>query len=558
MYHKIAMYKLRTKPTQFTIGKTEDTLCDLTKRYLSNLHDEDHHLIDIIVTNNSIPETKQWKCRTDKKFYNFSDITIDILSSKSTDYNSMGSYINNILTSKTKESLPNILIICYHSKRVCEDLIRLFDLFGGNNYMQLQNKLKFHITFDEPDANLGVTKKFIKKIKGFIDESLIIGILFITATAIKEFWNVLNESGIKKLLNMNYNNTDRFDEDLQNYRSFKEHKFIEHNYETNNPLYYIIDVFSNKLIDENTRKIMFVPAHLYVEAEGVGSHAEVVSYFNDKNYCVFLMNGKFKGFIYPDKSKISLEQFNVDNNINDELRESLVKWNELNPTMNLAITGNSVIERGITFNTLGFNFTHMILSNYLLNSIGKLIQIGGRATGGKKFVDLMTIICPSKVKQSIIDSNKNLEEICSLNPEFFNRTDFTHTNNTIPVKMIIHDADLLKTVIDIRDKSNRGYKLKLHNTLIKGIHNGTITLFDRNNIRKFDIHSKILNQVRMYKNGDKVEVRRFKNFNEAFENYTHVSQSGDETQYNIDLAKDEYIHNDFVNKVNTLWITFKT
>ena len=68
-------------------------------------------------------------------------------------------------------------------------------------------------------------------------------------------------------------------------------------------------------INENERKIIFTPAHLYTEAEGVGSHMEVVSYFNDKKYCVFIMNGKFKGFIYPDKSKIELTQFNIENNI---------------------------------------------------------------------------------------------------------------------------------------------------------------------------------------------------------------------------------------------------
>ena len=61
----------------------------------------------------------------------------------------------------------------------------------------------------------------------------------------------------------------------------------------------------------------------------------------------------------------------------------------------------------------------------------------------------------------------------------------------------------------------------------------------------------------MYKLGDKIDVRRFKNFNEAYENYKSVSQSGNEKQYNIDLAKDEYIQGRFINPINTLWITFK-
>jgi hypothetical protein len=556
MYQTKTMFKLRTKPTQFTKGKTEDTLCDLTQRYLLNINETDYHLIDIIVTNKSLPETEQWKFRTDKNFKNFKNITIDILSSKSNDYNTIGSYIQNILNCKTKEELPNILIICYHAKRVCDDLITMFNIFGGNNYIQPSNKIKFHISFDEPDANLGVTKKFIKKIKGFIDKSLITGILFITATPIEKFWKMLNDSGIKTLLNMNFNNTQNFDEELNNYRAFKEHNIIEHNNETTNPLYYIIDVFSNKLINKNERKILFTPAHLYTDTEGVGSHMEVVSYFNDKNYCVFVMNGKFKGFIYPDKSKIELTQFNIENKIDGELRESLMKWNELNPSTSLAITGYWVIERGITFNTTGFNFTDMILSNYHLSSMGKLIQLAGRGSGGKKYVNKMNVICTTKIKDTIINFNKNLEEICSLNPKYFNRTDFIDTNNTIPVKMIINDKDLLKIIIDIRDKAKKNYKKKLHDILKEGIKENKISIFDRNNINKFDIYSRELNQVRMYKKGNNIHARRFKNFNEAYENYKSVSQSGNKDQYNIDLAKDEYIKDKFIHKTNILWITF--
>ena len=61
----------------------------------------------------------------------------------------------------------------------------------------------------------------------------------------------------------------------------------------------------------------------------------------------------------------------------------------------------------------------------------------------------------------------------------------------------------------------------------------------------------------MYKVGDKINVRRFKNFNEAYENYKSVSQSGNEKQYNIDFVKDEYIKDEFINNINTLWVTFK-
>jgi hypothetical protein len=243
--------------------------------------------------------------------------------------------------------------------------------------------------------------------------------------------------------------------------------------------------------------------------------------------------------------------------VSDELYATLRKWNELNPTMNLAITGNSVIERGVTFNTIGFNFTHMILSNYHIKEIGKASQIGGRSSGGKTYVNQMNVICTTKVKEAIINFNNNIQDICSLNPEYFNRTDFADTNNTIPVKMVINDADLLNIVMEIRDNSKRGYKQQLHNLLVEGIKNNKITMFDRNNIKKFDIATRSINQVRMYRLGDKIDVRRFKNFSEAFENYKNVSQSGDEKQYSIDLAKDEYVQDGFTNSVNTFWITYK-
>ena len=231
-----------------------------------------------------------------------------------------------------------------------------------------------------------------------------------------------------------------------------------------NPLYYIIDVFSNKLINENERKILFTPAHLYTDTEGVGSHSEVISYFNDKNYCVFVMNINLKDLFIQIKAKLNLHNLTLKMKLKVN-RDSLMKWNELNPTTNLAITGYWVIERGITFNTTGFNFTDMILSNYHLSSMGKLIQLAGRGSGGKIYVNKMNVICTNKIKDTIINFNKKLEEICSLNPEYFNRTDFVDTNNTIPVKMIINDNDLLKIIIDIRDKSKRGYKQQLHNIL---------------------------------------------------------------------------------------------
>ena len=199
------------------------------------------------------------------------------------------------------------------------------------------------------------------------------------------------------------------------------------------------------------------------------------------------MNGIFKGFIYPNGNEITLEDYNNKFNIEGELRKTLQHWSKNNINTNLAITGYNVIERGVTFNTDKFNFTDMILSNYNLKSIGKLIQLGGRGCGGKKYVDIMNVFCTNTIKQEIENRNKRLKEICGLNPILFNRTDFINSNNTIPVKLKINDEQLIKSLVNLKIQRKKGYIKQFHNLLYEGIDNGIIEVYDRNNIKKFNI-----------------------------------------------------------------------
>ena len=572
------MFKLRTKPTQFVRGKTDETLNDIIKRweeykFIDNYNEydiidndnEEHctkHLIDVIVTNNSLLETKQWKYRTKDKFQNDKEVNVHILSSESNDFKNMSEYISQILQAKNINELPNILIVCYHSKRVCDDIILLLTTFGGIHPMILPNIkdktiIKCHISFDEPDKNLGVTKKFLKKVNKFIENRTITGILFITATAFKEFWDMINKCGIKQLENVNKDTIHDFDKDFENYRSFSEHNLILHNNDTNNPLTYITDLFSKNKIDEKTRKIIFAPGHSYTKKTGVGSHDEIKAYFLGKNYTILLMNGKFKGFIYPDGREVTIEDYNNKFNITGELRNTLRHWSNNNMSMNLAITGYNVIERGVTFNTDEFNFTDMILSNYNLKSIGPLIQLAGRSCGAKKYVDIMNIFCTDSIKQEIENRNNRLKEICSLNPELYNRTDFNTSKNAIPVKLEITNEELINKLVELKIKHNRGYILKFHELLVQGISDNNILIYDNNNINKFNINTRKINTIRMYKDGQSKEVRRFKNFNDAFDNFKTVSQTCGTDEYNIDFVKDKYELNGFVNETNILWITFK-
>ena len=66
--------------------------------------------------------------------------------------------------------------------------------------MMVQNvKLKFHLSFDEPDANIGLCSKFLKKYREY--RNLIIAIEFITATPYEKFWKMLQDNDIVKLIN---------------------------------------------------------------------------------------------------------------------------------------------------------------------------------------------------------------------------------------------------------------------------------------------------------------------------------------------------------------------
>jgi hypothetical protein len=101
-----------------------------------------------------------------------------------------------------------------------------------------------------------------------------------------------------------------------------------------------------------------------------------------------------------------------------------VKWRELNPSEDLAITGYLNLERGITFNTNGFNFTDMLVSSYHVKNLASLIQILGRANGDVEYVKIMNIWSPKHVISSANEYIEAVNDTHSRNPEEFNESDF--------------------------------------------------------------------------------------------------------------------------------------
>ena len=171
---------------------------------------------------------------------------------------------------------------------------------------------------------------------------------------------------------------------------------------------------------------MFTPGHLYTKKQDVGSHEEIVDYFINKHFWVYLSNGYFKGFIQSNGARELLDEFNLKHHILGQLRDSLLKWNFLYPSDNIAITGYWTIERGITFCTDGFNFTHIIISNYHSTKLNKLIQLVGRVNGNEKYFGAYKyhFICPKNIYNTITETINKTIELRNINPINYNQTDF--------------------------------------------------------------------------------------------------------------------------------------
>ena len=585
--------------TQFTLGKTEQTLNSIIERYLINSISPNSHIIQIIITNKSLGETTQWQVRTKNRMNQYENIDVDILSSDGkSEYHNIHKFISKITMAKTKAELPNILIVCFHKKRI-EDILTLFKMFCGPTMMIQNAKLKFHLSFDEVDANMGLCSNFLTTYKKYTN--LLIAIEFITASPYDKFWKMLHDNDIFKLLNPHnsgkktkqYLDENSYEDYLNNYFQIKDHVHLICNLVTGNPLEYIEYVFENmcpifendidgaqKKIGEipyvnmhdGVRKIIFSPAHLYREKRGVGSHEEVVQFYNQKGFTVFLSNGTFKGFIEPSGERTTLEDFNHYNKVNGELRDTMRKWAEMYPTNDIAITGYWTIERGITFQTDGFNFTHAIISDYHAILLNKLIQLIGRTTGNKLYIQhRCNIICPQHIIDTVNTLVNKTIELRTENPANYNATDFSDKNSSIPVKLIFVD-DIHREKCFGAINCKRGYKQHLHSLLKEGYQSGKIILEDRNNIHVFtqdskdttgatklfdDIHKSISN-VKVYTLSDtSPQSRRFAQFNSAFNTYKPTSQTGGVGEYSIDMAKDRYEHNGFINEVNIAWITFR-
>ena len=164
---------------------------------------------------------------------------------------------------------------------------------------------------------------------------------------------------------------------------------------------------------------IFTPAKVVVK-----SHIAMKDMYSALGFTTLIMNGNKKGFYSFDGVYQSIRDFNKQHEIFGEIKDTLVKWRTLNPTINLAITGNLNIERGITFCTTGFNFSDMIVSHYHLENLASLIQLLGRANGGKEYIEIMNIWTHDEVISKANEQISIMNTILNNDPEEFKETDF--------------------------------------------------------------------------------------------------------------------------------------
>jgi hypothetical protein len=457
------LLKVNTMPCQFTadFSKTKNALNYIKK--IIGMHDlndldDKFHKICIIYTNNSLEETRMWKTRAST---HLKELNIWTLSSKSdSTFNNLATIQEGLLSIKDINNLPDVIIMCGHDKRA-NDMVTLIQRF--ENQIKFHNSINkapiFEIFFDEADKQLSIITKFlrsniIRRIDG--QEGSLVSIMFISATLYDNFWKMLKNEGINSGLDFSWltesmesiayekgftNFDDYFQELLNQYRKISDHNQIQYNNQTQVPLDYVKGCYN---ILEKYVKINKKPFTVYAPAKNtVKSHNEMSEFFTSNNCVCLVHNGTFKEFRFPNKSVITIDDFRKKYNITGEFFDVLIKFRKEYPDFNLAITGHNTIERGITFNTLGFQFTHCILSSYHSNHLETLLQMLGRNDGDVKYVGIFNIISTQKIFKLSENAVKRLTNIIITKPETINYEDFEDINDeeyyckTVPIVLPI-------------------------------------------------------------------------------------------------------------------------
>ena len=392
-----------------------------------------HHMT-VILTNNNLSETKQWKLRLLKNLHSLN--TIILSSNKASDIKSLDQLFGKMLRCKKADGLPDLLVMCTHEKRT-SDLKELIETLKNKTYNFTKfgiHRISLTIMFDEADKNMKQISSCLSDINPLITngtgnvkyDDVIRDIHFITATPVKTFWAELKKNSITSLHNINTaiaamdsesSLHTNYAELMKDYRFLEEHTIHMNSNMTDDPIEYAVSILDT--LDMKSPRTVFAPSRIYLD-----DHDLMQQELTRRGFNVYIDNSKKKGFYDLKGDFISIELFNKAHSIKGELYETFVKWRELHPNEHLAITGLLNITRGITFNTIGFNFTDMIISAYHAKDIASLVQLFGRANGGKKYVNVMKLHTPTDVYNKVKEFVDMAIDILNKNPDEFEEKHF--------------------------------------------------------------------------------------------------------------------------------------
>jgi hypothetical protein len=414
---------LNTTPCQFTHSKTQNAINYIThldaSRCEPNSENGIHHMT-IIVNNNSLIEGRQWNIRL--KNDNKTRVVSILSSGKHARFNSADSFIGFCASIEKPDDLIDILVVCNNTKRKF-DIEKIIETFN-NNRINLEkigiHKCIFTIMFDEVDksSNLNNACEFLNN---FRESQNIDSIHLITATAYDSFWKRLKQQGIKSLINLRYEISEipSPKELIENYRKIEDHnvKYVKSTLESNE---FIKDIYDKHISNNQDPIRLLAPPSKYTD-----THEDIKKFFLDKKFIVVNINSKSKDIFIPGEETISIDTFNKihfskKNDI--EIYNTLCKLNKLYSNTNIVITGFNCIERGITFQTIGFNFTDMIIPP--IKDIATSVQLIGRANGGKKYVKKHNIYIQKDHYNNIENRINYALKLIESNPIEICETDF--------------------------------------------------------------------------------------------------------------------------------------
>ena len=561
------------KPTQFKSGNEEGktntclkTMAEINKYFMSlgqaldqnNEFDESQKNkkpIHVVFTNNSLIETKQWK----NKVANFGVNTMAIFSSQDT--KTKGEIDSLILTGDENGHQVNYLMACANSVRI-DDIIWLI-----RQYSKKHKEYVFNIFLDEFDK-INLYVHLIRSIQSY---SNVANIVAISATAYSNWFRMLYELGYSYVPLLTKI------EDASEYRRIKEHRlmytdnlYIEDpvkNFEfiLNNPGLICYESEDKKerihlpnLKDEKG-KILFVPGTFYTS-----SHDDICQIANNMNWNCLILNGKKKGFYYPDGSNIQIKAYreahpHLFNESTSIMGVAQVMYNDSKLNLketNLVITGFNCVERGVTFNTPEFQFHACIFSPYHYREGSKekesIIQLAGRATGWKNFVPYMIILAPKYLIEEVSNSQDRLIEFLKTSPTYLTYADMIKDENAIPIRLDFLDQSFLTIIEDYTGNKNKRWA-----KILEGINEGKIKVSNANreNSGQHSFFCETTNRtitvnpnyklktIRSCTKDTKFENYRFDSYIEAENQLRGYGQSNKEGDFSVDLNFFEHTKN---------------